>query len=151
MTWLMPAQVEVEGLPVGERAPAPVDDAGDFPKIEAALKPEAAPRPVPKARSPVAATPSQVPVAAPVAAPAPAAAPEAPTSYSLAFAEGSVAVELRRGAEVHRLPSKVAVGEWNVFARFNGRDFVAAGTAEAVPEKKLVVSCNEVFLQCRSK
>ena len=73
------------------------------------------------------------------------------TSYSLAFAEGSVAVELRQGGQVHRLPAKVATGNWEIFARFNGRDFVAAGRVEAKEGKKLMISCNDVFLQCRAK
>ena len=96
-------------------------------------------------------------IAAPAAAAAPEQAPEvAPVepaaTFSLAFAEGSVAVELRRdGEQAQRLPARVATGVWNVFAQFNGRDFVPAGTVTVVEGKKLMISCNDVFLQCRSK
>jgi eukaryotic-like serine/threonine-protein kinase len=153
LTWLSPTgsdQSRAVSAPQQASSKSPATD--DFPELEPALKPSAPSAPAPRAPraspAPVAsATTAPVPPSEP--APEPVAA-EA-SSFSLAFAEGTVAVELRRGKEAHRLPSKVSSGDWEIFARFNGRDFVPAGTVKAQEGKKVLIACNEAFLQCRSK
>ena len=151
LTWLNPTSSDR-----GPALPAQQDPANatvdDFPMLEPALKPEEAPASRPRVnRAPAATAPVVAAPAEPEPEPEPEPAAAAAETFSLAFAEGTVAVELRRGAEVHRLPSKVSLGVWEVFARFNGRDFIPAGTVTSKDGKKILISCNETFLQCRSK
>jgi serine/threonine-protein kinase len=146
VTWLMPAQPGGALEVVNRAAADPVEEALDFPELKPALKPIAAPAPAPKARR--APAPAQTPAAVPALPAVPAATSG---SFSLAFSEGSVAVELRRDGQTHRLPAKVGTGKWDIFARFNGRDFVPAGSVTAKEGEKLMISCNDVFLQCRAK
>lgn len=152
--WLMPARNAVGSVEAVDRTLSPPEESErQFPELTPEAKPPVpqprrVSKPVPQSAQPA----SPAPAVAPPESAEPAQQPAATNTFSLAFAEGTVAVELRREGEApKRLPAKVGTGAWNVFAQFNGRDFVPAGSVTVVEGEKLVIACNDVFLQCRSK
>jgi len=144
-----------ESEPPAAEAPAPVPEepledapAPPEPEAPAAEEPSAAPE-IPASPAP---EPTAPPVEAPVIAPpAPEAAPveeAVPTAHVGQSGDAIVVIELHGAAGVFVLPADVPFGQYDIVAKYNGRDGLAAGSVSVGPDGDRTVNCSAKFMRC---
>jgi eukaryotic-like serine/threonine-protein kinase len=135
-------------VPVSEEPEAPVADfpaQTPVPELVESSPPSGPPRRAPEQPAP-APPPSSPATIAP--APSPVEAPPILTARVDQSGDEIVVVELRGQGASYVLPADVPVGSYEVFAKYNGRDGLAAGALDVVEGGEHIVTCKARLFRC---
>jgi hypothetical protein len=63
--------------------------------------------------------------------------------------QGSVPVRLENGRQKYPLPASVLPGKYQIYAQFNGKEWVQVGRTRIQSDQPVTVRCNERMANCR--